>query len=94
MDLTDTLGGTTCWMKTMSNAYNERKLVKIERTRTEIRDDVAIRIYTELVMETHIAHGEFPDADRLRELSENALDAAFVFYQERYADKRLLKESA
>ena len=73
--------------------YDNRKLVKVERTRIEIRDDVAIRIYTELVLDEHGQTGEFPNPDKLRELSENALDAAWVFYQERFADKRIHREN-
>lgn len=67
----------------------DRPLVKVERTRTEIRDDVAIRIYTELVMDTTSENGEFPDEETLTTLSHQALDAAFVFYNERFKDRRV-----
>lgn len=69
----------------------DRPLVKVERTRTEIRDDVAIRIYTELVMESTSLNGEFPNEAALRELSHQALDAGFVFYTERFKDRRVQK---
>jgi len=72
--------------------HKERQLVKIERTRIEIRDDVAIRIYTQLVLDEAV-EGGFPNADRLRELAEHSLDAGWVFYQERFADKRIQKEN-
>lgn len=73
-------------------ANKERQLIKVERTRIEIRDDVAIRVYTELVLNEESLNG-FPDADRLRELAEQALDAAWVFYQERFEDKRIQQQS-
>jgi hypothetical protein len=65
-------------------------LVKVERTKTEIRDDVAVRVYVEQIMEDYTREGEMPDADRLRELAQHALDAGFVFFQERYEDKRII----
>jgi len=64
-------------------------LVKIERTKTEIRDDVAVRLYVEQIMEDYTSSGDMPDADRLREIAQNALTAGFVFFQERYEDKRI-----
>ena len=64
-------------------------LVKIERTKTEIRDDVAVRLYVEQIMEDYTQSGDMPDADRLREIAQNALTAGFVFFQERYEDKRI-----
>jgi hypothetical protein len=77
----------------MRNREMERpktSLVKVERTKTEIRDDVAVRVYVERIMEDYSASGEMPDADRLRELAQHALDAGFVFFQERYEDKRII----
>lgn len=67
-------------------------LVKIERTKTEIRDDVAIRIYTEMVLERN-SDSDKPMAsvDELREMAQEALTAGFVFFQERYEDKRILQ---
>jgi hypothetical protein len=64
-------------------------LVKIERTKTEIRDDVAVRIYVERIMEEYATHGEAPDTDKLREIAQDALTAGFIFFQERYEDKRI-----
>ena len=64
-------------------------LVKIERTKTEIRDDVAVRLYVEQIMEDYTSSGDMPDAYRLREIAQNALTAGFVFFQERYEDKRI-----
>jgi hypothetical protein len=64
-------------------------LVKIERTKTEIRDDVAVRVYVERIMEEYATAGEMPDADKLRELAQDALTAGFVFFTERYEDQRI-----
>ena len=72
----------------MDRSYPEKKLVKIERTKTEIRDDVAIRVYVELVLEEHANTGEL-DVDTLRKLSQEALTAGFVFFQERFEDQRI-----
>jgi hypothetical protein len=71
----------------------KRPLVKVERTRTELRDDVAIRIYTELVLNHDSVKAEFPNADELRAFARDALDAAFVFQQERYEDRRLQRNN-
>ena len=72
----------------MDRSYPEKKLVKIERTKTEIRDDVAIRVYVELVMEERANTGIL-DVDTLRALSQEALTAGFVFFQERFEDQRI-----
>lgn len=74
----------------MSTEKGKTSLVKVERTKTEIRDDVAVRVYVEQIMEDYTASGEMPDADRLREIAQNALTAGFVFFQERYEDKRII----
>lgn len=67
-------------------------LVKIERTKTEIRDDVAIRIYTEMVLERNSDPDKpMASVDELREMAQEALTAGFVFFQERYEDKRILQ---
>ena len=66
-------------------------LVKIERTKTEIRDDVAVRVYVERIMEEYAQTGEAPNADRLRELAQDALTAGFIFFQERFDDKRIIE---
>jgi hypothetical protein len=64
-------------------------LVKIERTKTEIRDDVAVRIYVERIMEEYANSGEAPGVDKLREIAQDALTAGFIFFQERFDDKRI-----
>ena len=74
----------------MSTEKGKTSLVKVERTKTEIRDDVAVRVYVEQIMEDYTSSGEMPDADRLREIAQNALTAGFVFFQERYEDKRII----